>query len=93
MLGGAVDSIDGATLGEVDDAGKEVRFSTGVTWSSWGEQFQAQVGPGDGAGSTLTVSAKPKGTFLASKWGEEQHAAKFEQQLDEAIRVGLGDAA
>lgn len=96
----AIENMDGAKLGAVNDAARELELETGVTSTSWGEFLQAAVKPGADAGlgdrgarpagAQVQVRGKPKGTFLTTKWGEAVHANSIKRRLNKGIRAELG---
>ena len=67
-------------LREADDGSRTARFSSGMSLTSWGESLIASVAP-DGSGTVLTVRGRPKGAFLTTKWGEDQHARGVQKDL------------
>lgn len=85
----AIDDMDGAKLGTVDEDSRELEFSTGVTLTSWGEELKAAVAPNPGGGAEIQVGGKPKGTFLTTKWGEEVHARTIEGRLKNGVEAQL----
>jgi hypothetical protein len=85
----AVDDMDGAKLGSVDDNSKKLEFSTGVGSTSWGQEVAARVESGAQGGSQIHVRGKPKGTFLATKWGEKLHTSSIKRHLSIGIETAL----
>jgi hypothetical protein len=71
-------------LREADDDSRTARFTSGMSLTSWGENLIANVAP-DGSRTVLTVSGRPKGSFLTTKWGEDQHARGVEKDLLGAV--------
>jgi hypothetical protein len=89
----AIDDMDGAKLGSVNDEERQLSFSTGVTLTSWGEHMTAKVVPAGDTASDVQVRGKPTGTFLTTKVGEQVHASTIERRLRRAMDDQLRTAA
>jgi hypothetical protein len=89
----AIDDMDGAKLGSVNDDERELSFSTGFTLTSWGEHMTAKVVPAGAAVSDVQVRGKPTGTFLTTKVGEQMHASTIERRLRRALDEQLHTTA
>ena len=76
----ALATVDGATLVAANHDGKELRFMTGVTATSWGENMTATVLP-SGNGSTLRIMGQVRHTFMTTSWGEKVHRRGFVRNL------------
>jgi len=88
-LKAAIQAMDGGHMGAIDDSGRTLDFSTGVSLTSWGEELQATVLEGQSGGSRVEVRGKPKGTFLTTKWGEDVHAKTVEKRLRSELDTAM----
>jgi hypothetical protein len=79
----------GATLKEVEEEQRRATFTTGISWTSWGENMVATVEPGQPTGSLLKVTGQPHTSILTTRWGEEVHQHQFTQNLVQAVERAL----
>lgn len=75
-------------LREAEDATFTVRFSSGVSSTSWGEHLIGWVEP-EATGSVVVVRGRPKGTFLTTTLGEKVHALGVRRDLRAALDSAL----
>ncbi len=81
----AVDAIDGAKLETVHADDKKLGFSTGITSTSWGQELDARVEARSQGGTQIHVRGTPKGTFLATTWGEKLHTFTVKRRMKKAL--------
>ncbi|MPY92175.1 MAG: hypothetical protein GEV08_03645 [Acidimicrobiia bacterium] len=77
-------------LREADDSNRTARFSTGMSWTSWGEYTLGRVEP-EASGSRVVVRGRPKGSFLTTNVGEKIHASGVRRDLKQALDTALAD--
>ena len=85
----AVHTIEGATIDAADREAGQVVFTTHMSLTSFGQHLSAIVEQSSRGGSLLRVQGVPKGGFLSTHWGEEEHAENIERELLSGIDEAL----
>lgn len=85
----ALTTISGATLKKVEEEQRRATFTTGISWTSWGEEMVATVEPGQPTGALLKVTGQPHTSILTTRWGEEVHQHRFTRDLVQAVEQAL----
>ena len=75
-------------LRATDDEERMARFASGVSLTSWGQHLMATVSDSDG-GSVLSVRGRPKASLLTTRWGEDIHVHKVEEQIVRSVEAAL----
>jgi len=86
----ALENSEGVVVKKVEEEGRRAIFTTGVSWTSWGENMVATVEAGQPTGSLLKLTGQPHTAFLTTKWGEELHQHQFTKNLIKGIEEALG---
>jgi hypothetical protein len=85
----ALSKLEGATVKSLVDEARRAGFSTGMTWTSWGEDMVAHVEAVTATRSLLHVTGHPHTSILTTRWGEELHQHAFSNSLKDAVERAL----